>query len=177
MVGWHHWLNRHEFEQTQGDGEGQGSLACCSPWSNWTTKYWYKPSHLHSYYFQMTCRIPPHILFTPFLTVMTFWPPSFDKVPIRSGLEEHRHLKWYEDNTWESFVYITVSLKSSYTFTSKQPQQDFPDGPAVRNLAVQGTQVQSLVREDATLPLQGAWVWSPVGELRSHMLCRVAKKG
>ena len=30
MVGWHHWLNGHEFEQTQGDGEGQGSLASCS---------------------------------------------------------------------------------------------------------------------------------------------------
>ena len=33
MVGWHHWLNGCEFEQAQGDGEGQGSLACCSPWS------------------------------------------------------------------------------------------------------------------------------------------------
>ena len=32
MVGWHHWLNGHESEQTQGDNEGQGSLACCSPW-------------------------------------------------------------------------------------------------------------------------------------------------
>ena len=32
MVGWHHWLNRHEFEQTPGDTEGQGNLACCSPW-------------------------------------------------------------------------------------------------------------------------------------------------
>ena len=31
-VGWHHRLNRHEFEQTLGDGEGQGSLVCCSPW-------------------------------------------------------------------------------------------------------------------------------------------------
>ena len=31
MAGWHHQLNRHEFEQTLGDGEGQGSLACCSP--------------------------------------------------------------------------------------------------------------------------------------------------
>ena len=31
-VGWHHRLNGHEFEQTQGDGEGQGSLVCCSPW-------------------------------------------------------------------------------------------------------------------------------------------------
>ena len=34
MVGWHHWLNGHEFEQTPGDGEGQGSLACCSPWGH-----------------------------------------------------------------------------------------------------------------------------------------------
>ena len=32
MVGWHHWLNGQEFEQTPGDGEGQGSLVCCSPW-------------------------------------------------------------------------------------------------------------------------------------------------
>ena len=43
MVGWHHWLNRHEFEPSQGDSEGQGSLVCCSPWgceasdtSDWT---------------------------------------------------------------------------------------------------------------------------------------------
>ena len=32
MVGWHHQLNRHEFEQTLGDGDGQGNLVCCSPW-------------------------------------------------------------------------------------------------------------------------------------------------
>ena len=32
MVGWLHQLNEHEFEQTLGDGEEQGSLACCSPW-------------------------------------------------------------------------------------------------------------------------------------------------
>ena len=32
MVGWHHRLNGHEFEQALGDGEGQGNLACCSPW-------------------------------------------------------------------------------------------------------------------------------------------------
>ena len=32
MVGWHHQLNGYEFEQTPGDGERQGSLACCSPW-------------------------------------------------------------------------------------------------------------------------------------------------
>ena len=32
MVGWHHRLNEYEFEQTLGDGEGQGSLVCYSPW-------------------------------------------------------------------------------------------------------------------------------------------------
>ena len=32
MVGWHHRLNGNEFEQAPGDYEGQGSLACCSPW-------------------------------------------------------------------------------------------------------------------------------------------------
>ena len=32
MVEWHHRLNGHEFEQTLGDSEGQGSLTCCSPW-------------------------------------------------------------------------------------------------------------------------------------------------
>ena len=51
MVGWHHWLGGHEFEQTLGDGEGQGSLACCSPWGhkeldmtdwlNWTERVYF----------------------------------------------------------------------------------------------------------------------------------------
>ena len=34
MVGWNHQINGHEFEQTPGDGEGQESLACCSPWGH-----------------------------------------------------------------------------------------------------------------------------------------------
>ena len=34
MVGWHHRLNGHEFEQTLGDGDGQGGLACCGPWGH-----------------------------------------------------------------------------------------------------------------------------------------------
>ena len=43
MVGWHHRLNRHGPGQTLGDGEGQGSLTCCSPWDrrvghNWVTE-------------------------------------------------------------------------------------------------------------------------------------------
>ena len=59
MAGWHHQLNGHEFEQAQGVGDGQGSLACSSPWGcqesdmterlNWTDIYWVsdaiQPSH------------------------------------------------------------------------------------------------------------------------------------
>ena len=44
MVGWHHQLNGHEFEEAPGVGDGQGGLACCGPWgckqltqlSDWT---------------------------------------------------------------------------------------------------------------------------------------------
>ena len=48
MVGWLHWLDGHEFEQTLGVGDGQGSLSCCSPWGHkelntteWLNWYWY----------------------------------------------------------------------------------------------------------------------------------------
>ena len=34
MVGWHHRLNGHEFEQTLGVGDGQRGLVCCSPWGH-----------------------------------------------------------------------------------------------------------------------------------------------
>jgi len=62
MVGWHHQPNEHKFEQTPGDTEGQGSLACCSPWgckeSDMTEKlnnntylyYFEKESCIFNYY-------------------------------------------------------------------------------------------------------------------------------
>ena len=40
MVGWHHWLDGHEFEQDPGVGDGQGSLECCSPWGHRVRHYW-----------------------------------------------------------------------------------------------------------------------------------------
>ena len=50
MVGWHHWLNGHDFEQALGAGDGQGSLTHCSPWGckesdmterlNWDPPHW-----------------------------------------------------------------------------------------------------------------------------------------
>ena len=46
MAGWHHGLNGHEFEQILGDGEGQGSLACCSPWGH---KEWNMTQQLNNH--------------------------------------------------------------------------------------------------------------------------------
>ena len=50
MVEWHHWFDEPEFEEAPGIGDGQGSLACCSPWRhkesdmterlNWTELYY-----------------------------------------------------------------------------------------------------------------------------------------
>ena len=50
MVEWHHWLNGHEFEQSLGDREGQGSLVCCNTWAkNWTwLSNWTTPIILHA---------------------------------------------------------------------------------------------------------------------------------
>ena len=39
MIGRYHWCNGHEFEQTPGDSEGQGSLACCSLWRAWLSDW------------------------------------------------------------------------------------------------------------------------------------------
>ena len=40
IVGWHHRLHGHEFQWAPGDGEGQGSLACCSPWGHRVRHDW-----------------------------------------------------------------------------------------------------------------------------------------
>ena len=59
MVGWHHWINGHEFEQAPAVGDGQGSLACYSPWGhkesdmnerlNWAELNWTESTEISSY--------------------------------------------------------------------------------------------------------------------------------
>ena len=63
MVGWHHQLNGHEFEQTLGDGEGQGNLACCchgvtksQRWlSDWTELNWISFWWIHLCILSISC--------------------------------------------------------------------------------------------------------------------------
>ena len=69
MVGWHHWLNGHEFGWTPGVGDGQGGLVCCSSWSrresdtteqlNWTEAQWGQG--------------PPLLLSSPFFLCHNIW--------------------------------------------------------------------------------------------------------
>ena len=47
MVGWHHRLDGHEFEQASGVGDGQGSLVCCSPWGTKTRTWLSVIKHIH----------------------------------------------------------------------------------------------------------------------------------
>ena len=66
MVEWHHRLDGHEFEQALGDGEGQESLACCSPWDrkeldtterlNWTNAVMSILVHLGSVFFFLSSK-------------------------------------------------------------------------------------------------------------------------
>ena len=73
MVGLHHWFNGHKFVQTLGDGEGQGNLACCSPWghkesdtklSDWATSYF-----LYVNLTQLLCPRNRHYKILPLRTV------------------------------------------------------------------------------------------------------------
>ena len=66
MVGWHHWLDGHEFEQAPRDGVGQRNLACCSPWgrkeseplNDWTTIHLFNCFKLDFQFFSL------HIIWT-----------------------------------------------------------------------------------------------------------------
>ena len=57
MVGWHHQLNGHESEQTRGDSEGQGSLACCSPWDCKESEHDLATEQQQSFFFLMIATI------------------------------------------------------------------------------------------------------------------------
>ena len=87
MVGWHHRLNGHEFEQALGVSDGQGGLVCCGPWShkesdtterpNWTDTE-YQKSNAVNYKFvaaQGICHLPPRGLNPVLLQLLTFSTP------------------------------------------------------------------------------------------------------
>ena len=90
MVGWNHQLNGQEFEQTLGYREGQGSLACCSPWGyNWTTTKYLTPT-----------RNLVYITHT-----LNFW-NGFRRIGINSSLDVYSICLW-SHLSW-TFVFCSV---------------------------------------------------------------------
>jgi len=78
MVGWHHQLDGHEFEQAPGVGDGQGSLACCSLWGcrvrhNWATElnWWRKEGFPVRLEFRVSEKLLSEYLQEQFLTYIT----------------------------------------------------------------------------------------------------------
>ena len=154
-----HQLNRHEFEQTQGDGEGQGSLACCSPWGckeSDMTEQLNNKTVIRTFtlaFLLLPKNMPdpsPHLVYSISYCHDTLTPKLWHSPPFGVAWKSTDVSNGVKITHESLFVYITVSQKDFYTFTSKQPRQGFPDGPAIKNLPVQGTQVQPLVREDPT---------------------------
>ena len=123
MIGLHHQFNRHEFAQTPGDGKGQGSLACCSPW---VTKIWTQLSGWTTtvvIIFIMLYIISPLLMLQ--LEICLLWPPSsnpllFPPCPWSvsfASASQHPHstLRWdkmarvaraayFPSSTWKSVV-------------------------------------------------------------------------
>ena len=80
MVGCHHRLNGHEFEQTLGYSEGQGSLACCSPWG---CKELDMTEQLNKLLIRESTNQPQTVILTEFLQTLI----SHDVTDQRRGLE------------------------------------------------------------------------------------------
>ena len=91
MVKWHHQLNGHEFEQTPGDGKGQGSLACCSPQGH---KELEATERLNN-----DKTVPTDV-----------WPPAPACLFLLLGLAEYKHQSL---SSWKSQVQIAILFNTS----------------------------------------------------------------
>ena len=88
MIGWHHWLKGHEFEQALGDGEGQENLACCSPWGckelDWVTKLNWTDS-LERLMLKLKLQYFGHVMWRA---------DSFEKTLVMGKIEGRRRRGW-----------------------------------------------------------------------------------
>ena len=124
MVGWHHWLNGHEFDQAPGDGEGQRGLACCSPcckeldiieWMNNNKSQpqrtcWSEPTNLP--WFLPLTKVPIHLP-EPLLRSMAFlwgWDPG------EALGAQHHPSPTGQHTIYPGFVLLSPSLCQSNAF-------------------------------------------------------------
>ena len=100
MVGWHHRLDGHEFEQAPGESEAQGSLVCCSSWghkelditqqlnNSKAEQFFRRMSQLYTSQIKIISRIPPQLSFFPALSLPPTKPASrsrFTSIQLPSG--------------------------------------------------------------------------------------------
>ena len=129
MVGWHHWLNGYEFEQTLRNSEGQGSLVCCSPWGC-------KES-------DMTCQ--PNLGYFQFAVVLSGHKPTVSGggavlwCPETDVQHFCNRLAWTGWNTWPQVYQRTVMeiiLRSedpaSWRKVTYYPAEERPDASSKR---------------------------------------------
>ena len=78
MLGWHHWLDGHEFEWAAGVGDGQGGLACCSPWCHRVRQDWqlsWSVEHCVIFAVSVCTRVFRYLFFfTPTLLTLSLFP-------------------------------------------------------------------------------------------------------
>ena len=86
MAGWHHRLNGHEFEQTPGESEGQGSLVCCSPWGHKESNTAYQLNNKQHQKLQKSC-----------LNIQIFSPVLWDSKSV--GWEWETYM-WTRTKVW-----------------------------------------------------------------------------
>ena len=124
MIGWHHWLNGHEFEQALGDGEGQGRLMCCSPWGcrvghDWTTEQQHMYLLLSSPTSHKPQSIPKHIYSTFFMILVTIYQivneqPRISRYLRKDSIrkENNQSIIGQRENTEENFKKTDDILRS-----------------------------------------------------------------
>ena len=120
MVGWHHQLNGHEFEQAPKNGQGQGSLVCCSPWgckaSN-TTECTHTHAHTHEYTHtrgqgtgeegDLLFVVSPLVLLI--IQIYTMWMITYSKW-VKACMSEHKKSPW---QTPQELFWVFLSNISS----------------------------------------------------------------
>ena len=113
MVWWHHQLNGHEFEQTPGDSEGQGSLACHSPWglqeselSKWTTTTRYTLYHKVDGWFKIKCNLS-HPIRADFLKLCKITIISLRSL-FRQSFLIHHPIPWNVNTTHILYICLCI---------------------------------------------------------------------
>ena len=107
MIGWYHWLNGHEFEQTLGDDKGQRSLACFSPWGHKELDMteWLSNNNCFCLMFWFF-GLKTHGILTPWPGI-ELAPPAMEGKVLTTGLPGKSPLLHVEHNVSVSLLYFS----------------------------------------------------------------------